>query len=64
MADCAAAGGPVLFVNEEACLDFIRDKRSWGVFFRRGFFEINESDFRTLERGFGTAVTVGAAKAG
>jgi len=45
-------------------LDFIRDKRSWGVFFRRGFFEINESDFRTLERGFGTAVTVGAAKAG
>ena len=31
-------------------LDFIRDKKSWGVFFRRGFFEIAESDFRTLER--------------
>jgi hypothetical protein len=31
-------------------LDFIRDKKSWGVFFRRGFFEIMEPDFRTLER--------------
>ena len=27
-------------------LDFIRDKKSWGVFFRRGFFEISEADFR------------------
>ena len=49
---------PVLFMAcEEAAvqplidsLDFIRDKKSWGVFFRRGFFEIPESDFRTLER--------------
>ncbi len=31
-------------------LDFVRDKKSWGVFFRRGFFEISESDFQTLER--------------
>ena len=30
-------------------LDFIRDKHQWGVFFRRGFFEISESDFRKIE---------------
>lgn len=26
-------------------LDFIRNKKSWGVVFRRGFFEIREKDF-------------------
>lgn len=31
-------------------LEFIRNKKSWGVFFRRGFFEIGESDFKTIER--------------
>ena len=30
-------------------LEFIRDKKSWGVFFRRGFFEISEADFRKIE---------------
>jgi limonene-1,2-epoxide hydrolase len=30
-------------------LDFVRDKQQWGVFFRRGFFEISEKDFRTIE---------------
>jgi hypothetical protein len=30
-------------------LDFIRDKKSWGAFFRRGFFEISESDFHRIE---------------
>lgn len=31
-------------------LDFIRDKKNWGVFFRRGFFEISEADFRKIEK--------------
>jgi hypothetical protein len=26
-------------------LEFIRNKKSWGVVFRRGFFEIGEKDF-------------------
>jgi len=30
-------------------LDFIRDKQQWGVYFRRGFFEISESDFARIE---------------
>lgn len=30
-------------------LDFIRDKQQWGWTFRRGFFEISESDFRKIE---------------
>ena len=30
-------------------LDFIRNKKSWGVVFRRGFFEIGESDFQKIE---------------
>ena len=30
-------------------LDFIRNKQQWGVYFRRGFFEIPESDFRKIE---------------
>ena len=29
-------------------LEFISNKKSWGVVFRRGFFEIGESDFRTI----------------
>ncbi|MGZ7080910.1 MAG: EVE domain-containing protein [Thermoanaerobaculia bacterium] len=31
-------------------LEFIRNKKSWGFTFRRGFFEIGEADFRTIER--------------
>lgn len=30
-------------------LDFIRNKQSWGFVFRRGLFEIEEKDFRTIE---------------
>ena len=29
-------------------LEFIRNKKSWGVVFRRGFFEIGENDFRRI----------------
>ena len=29
-------------------LDFITNKKSWGVTFRRGFFEIGEADFRRI----------------
>jgi EVE domain-containing protein len=29
-------------------LEFIRNKKSWGFTFRRGFFEIGESDFRRI----------------
>ena len=31
-------------------LDFIRNKKSWGVTFRRGFFEIAESDYQKIAR--------------
>lgn len=30
-------------------LDFIANKKSWGVTFRRGFFQIGEKDFSTIE---------------
>jgi hypothetical protein len=33
-----------------ASLEFIRNKKSWGFIFRRGLFEIGETDFRTIER--------------
>lgn len=29
-------------------LGFIRNKKSWGVTFRRGLFEIEEADYRTI----------------
>lgn len=32
-----------------ASLDFIRDKAQWGWVFRRGFFEISETDYARLE---------------
>ena len=31
-------------------LEFIRNKKSWGFTFRRGFFEIGKSDFKTIAR--------------
>ena len=31
-------------------LEFIPNKKSWGFPFRRGFFEINETDFATIAR--------------
>lgn len=30
-------------------LEFIRNKKSWGIVFRRGFFEITERDFGIIE---------------
>ena len=41
-----AAEAPVAPLIED--LEFIRNKKSWGVVFRRGFFEIGENDFRTI----------------
>ena len=41
---CAAPIHPLI-----ESLDFIRDKAQWGWVFRRGFFEISESDFRKIE---------------
>jgi len=29
-------------------LDFIKNKKTWGVAFRRGFFEIGEADFKKI----------------
>ncbi len=34
-------------------LEFIRNKKSWGVVFRRGFFEIGERDFEAIARAMG-----------
>lgn len=34
-------------------LDLTRDKPSWGVAFRRGLFEIGDSDYRTIARAMG-----------
>ena len=34
-------------------LEFIRDKKRWGFPFRRGFFEIGESDFKTIAQAMG-----------
>ncbi len=38
-------------------LDFIRNKKSWGFTFRRGFFEIAESDFKTIAEAMKTGET-------
>ncbi len=34
-------------------LEFIRNKKSWGFTFRRGFFEINEADFHRIAQAMG-----------
>ena len=44
-ADCAEM--PIQPLIEH--LDFIRNKKSWGIPFRRGLFEIAEADFRKIE---------------
>jgi hypothetical protein len=43
MAECAAAGGPILFVNEDTCLDFMQEKAATEIVFdeSRGEFEIS-----------------------
>lgn len=51
-ADCAEV--PIQPLIEQ--LDFIRNKQSWGFTFRRGFFEIAESDFRKIEEAMCAAV--------
>ncbi|HET7705372.1 MAG TPA: EVE domain-containing protein [Thermoanaerobaculia bacterium] len=42
----AATEAPVRPLIES--LDFITNKKSWGVTFRRSFFEIGESDFQKI----------------
>ena len=41
--DCTAAGGPVLFVNEDTCLDFMQEKTATEIVFdeSRNEFEIS-----------------------
>lgn len=39
-------GAPIRPLIES--LEFIRNKKSWGFTFRRGFFEIGETDFKTI----------------
>ncbi|HEU4520670.1 MAG TPA: EVE domain-containing protein [Thermoanaerobaculia bacterium] len=36
-------------------LEFIRNKKSWGVAFRRGFFEIGEADYARIVKAMQTA---------
>jgi len=36
-------------------LEFIRNKKSWGFTFRRGFFEINEGDFQKIAQAMGVS---------
>ena len=37
-------------------LSFVKDRRQWGMVFRRGLFEIPEADFRVIARAMGAAV--------
>lgn len=37
-------------------LDFIRNKKSWGVVFRRGLFEIPEADFAKIAAACGVSI--------
>jgi len=53
-AECAEV--PIQPLIEQ--LDFIRNKKSWGFTFRRGFFEIAEADFRKIEEAMCAAVAV------
>ncbi len=36
-------------------LDFIKNKATWGVAFRRGFFEVGESDFKKISAAMNVA---------
>ena len=51
-AECAEV--PIQSLIEQ--LEFIRNKKSWGFTFRRGFFEIAEADFRRIEQAMCAAV--------
>ena len=51
-AECAEV--PIQPLIEQ--LEFIRNKKSWGFTFRRGFFEIAEADFRRIEEAMRAAV--------
>lgn len=37
-------------------LSFIQDKRHWGFIFRRGFFEISETDFKIIADNMGALI--------
>jgi hypothetical protein len=37
-------------------LSFVKDRRQWGMVFRRGLFEIPEADFRVIARAMGATV--------
>lgn len=39
-----------------ANLDFIKNKQSWGLPFRRGFFEISEQDFKLIAKNMGVHI--------
>lgn len=41
-------------------LEFITNKKSWGVAFRRGFFEIGEADYRKIAEAMGAPPTIQA----
>lgn len=43
-----SAEAPIQPLIEE--LEFIRNKKSWGVMFRRGLVEIGEADFKRIAR--------------
>ncbi len=51
MSFIAAREAPIQPLIEQ--LEFIRDKKSWGYPFRRGFFEITERDFNTIAQAMG-----------
>jgi hypothetical protein len=51
----ACAEAPIQPLIEH--LDFIRNKKSWGFTFRRGFFEIAESDFKTIAQAMSAGET-------
>jgi len=44
-------------------LDFIPNKKSWGIVFRRGFFEISERDFGVIEAAMRSGVEVEGSSA-
>ena len=49
----ASAEAPIQPLIEQ--LEFIRNKKSWGFTFRRGFFEIGPSDFKAIARAMNAA---------
>ena len=48
-----ASDAPIQPLIED--LDFIKNKKSWGFVFRRGFFEIGEADYQKIAGAMGAA---------